>query len=105
MMRNSRDTTAPARHGVQAIARAAAVLRALEASPSGLGVSELSAATELPKSTVHRLVVALAAEQLVAQDPDGRVRLGGGIARLAAASRDALGVGLRPFLLDLRRRL
>lgn len=93
------------RHGVQAIARAGAILRALETTPEGLGTSELSTATQLPKSTVHRLVAALAEEDLVAQGSDGRARLGGGIARLATAGREALSERLRPVLLDLRRRL
>ena len=91
--------------GVQAIARAAAILRALESAPRGLGISELAAVTELPKSTVHRLVAALAEEQLAGQDAEGRVRLGGAIARLGAASREALGERLRPVLVDLRRQL
>lgn len=93
------------RHGVQAIARAGTILRALEATPAGLGTSELAAATQLPKSTVHRLVAALAEEDLVAQDSHGRARLGSGIARLATAGREALGERLRPVLLELRRRL
>ncbi len=93
------------RHGVQAIARAAALLRALEGAPRGLGISELAAATQLPKSTVHRLVTALDAEQLASQDGEGRVRLGSAIARLGAASREALGEQLRPVLVDLRRQL
>lgn len=93
------------RHGVQAIARAGAILRALGAAPEGLGTSDLAAATGLPKSTVHRLVAALAEENLVAQGNDGRARLGSGISRLATAGREALGERLRPVLLDLRRRL
>lgn len=93
------------RHGVQAIARAAAVLRALETAPQGLGLGQIAAAVQLPKSTVHRLIAALAEEDLVAQEPGGKARLGSGIARLAAASREALGDRLRPVLLDLRRDL
>ncbi len=93
------------RHGVQAIARAGSILRALEAAPEGLGTSDLAAATQLPKSTVHRLVAALSEEDLIAQGSDGRARLGSGIIRLASARREALGERLRPVLLDLRRRL
>ncbi|HWA55250.1 MAG TPA: IclR family transcriptional regulator [Solirubrobacterales bacterium] len=93
------------RHGVQAIARAAAILRALEEEPQGLGISELATVTALPKSTVHRLVTALAAERLASQDGEGRVRLGSAVARLGAASREALAEQLRPVLVDLRRRL
>lgn len=93
------------RHGVQAIARAGAVLRALETSPGGLSLGEIAATVDLPKSTVHRLVAALAAEDLVAQEPGGRARLGNGLARLAAAGREALPDRLRPVLLELRREL
>jgi DNA-binding IclR family transcriptional regulator len=91
--------------GVQSIARAAAILRALERAPEGLGLGPLAAAVELPKSTVHRLVGALAEEELVDQGEDGRVRLGGGLARLAAAGREALADRLRPVLVELRREL
>lgn len=73
--------------------------------PQGLGISELAAATGLPKSTTHRLVTALTAEQLASQNGEGRVRLGSAIARLGTASREALGEQLRPVLLGLRRRL
>ena len=75
------------RPGIQAIARAGRVLRALEAAPGGLGLAELAAAVSLPKSTVHRLSAALAAEELVATAPGGRIVLGGGLARLAAGGR------------------
>lgn len=90
---------------MQAIARAAAVLRALEQAPQGLGLGEIATAVALPKSTVHRLVAALAEEDLVATEPGGRVRIGAGIARLAAAGREALSDRLRPVLLELRRGL
>ncbi len=93
----------PARPGIQAIARAARVLRALEAAPAGLGLAELSAAVSLPKSTVHRLTTALAAEDLVASAPGGRIVLGGGLARLAQAGLAALPTRLRPALESLSR--
>lgn len=106
-MQNDRGGTSDptARHGIQAIARAGAVLRALEAAPQGLALGEIATAVELPKSTVHRLVAALAAEDLVAQEAGGRARLGNGLARLAAAGREALPGRLRPLLLELRREL
>jgi DNA-binding IclR family transcriptional regulator len=96
---------AGSRHGVQAIARAAAVLRAIERAPGGLALGEIAAAAELPKSTVHRLVSALVAEELLTQGDDGLIRLGGAIARLASASREALADRLQPVLVDLRREL
>jgi DNA-binding IclR family transcriptional regulator len=100
------DTAAsPPRHGVQAIARAGAVLRALEAAPAGLSLGQLSTAVDLPKSTVHRLVAALAEEDLAGAAPDGRIRLGGGLARLGAATRQALGQELMPILQRLHAEL
>jgi DNA-binding IclR family transcriptional regulator len=107
MMRNSttENRDGAERGGVQAIARAAAVLRALERAPEGISLSQLAATTELPKSTTHRIVAALAAEQLVAHERGGSVRLGAAAARLGAASREALGERLRPVLLRLRRQL
>ena len=94
-----------ARHGgVQAIARAARVLRALEAAPDGLALGELAAAVELPKSTVHRLVQALATEDLVSTG-GGRVRLGAALARLGAATHGALASTGRPALEALRSAL
>jgi DNA-binding IclR family transcriptional regulator len=96
MMQDTLDR--PTRPGVQAIARAGRVLRALEAAPGGLGLADLAAAVGLPKSTVHRLVAALSDEQLLASAPGGRIVLGGGLARLAQASLAALPVRLRPAL-------
>jgi len=94
-----------ARSGVQAIARAGSVLRALEGAPEGLSLHELSAAVDLPKSTVHRLVAALTTEELIGTAPSGRLRLGGGLARLGAATRQALGHDLMPVLQQLHAEL
>ncbi|HEX5713268.1 MAG TPA: IclR family transcriptional regulator [Solirubrobacterales bacterium] len=102
-MRNS-ESASERRPGVQSIARAAAVLRALELAPEGLALGELATAVELPKSTAHRIVAALAAEDLVAQSV-GRARLGPALARLGTAAREATAERLRPVLLGLRREL
>jgi DNA-binding IclR family transcriptional regulator len=85
--------------GVQVIARAAQILRALDGESNGLSLSQLSERLSLPRSTVHRVVSALAAEGfLVAASPHGRVRLGPELARLALGSRRELRQELRPFL-------
>lgn len=101
----TREAVSPARSagaangGVQVIARAAQILRALDGEPNGLSLSQLSERLELPRSTVHRVVSALAAEGLLAAaSPNGRVRLGPEIARLALASRRELRLELRPYL-------
>lgn len=95
----------PRKAGIQAIARAGQVLRALQAAPEGAGLVELAQAVALPKSTVHRLVGALAAEGLAATAADGRIVLGAGLLPLAAATRRTLPQQLRPVLVQLRRSL
>lgn len=81
--------------GRQVIARAAALLRALETEPAGLTIAALARATELPRTTVTRLVTALAGEHLLVAI-DGRIRLGPALVRLAAAAgRDVVAI-VRP---------
>jgi IclR family transcriptional regulator, acetate operon repressor len=85
--------------GIQVIARAAQVLRALDSDPGGLGLAELAARVGLPRSTVYRIVASLAAEGLVvAPSSNGRVRLGPELVRLAEASRHDRWQGLRPHM-------
>lgn len=99
------DRTDSHRRGVQSIARAGRLLRALEAAPDGLGLVELATAVELPKSTVHRLVGALASEGLVRAGGGGHVTLGPLLERLAAATRLTLPERVRPALEALRAEL
>ncbi len=95
----------PRRGGIQLVARVADVLRALSHAPDGLSLSELSLAVGVPKSTVHRLVAALEAEEFVTPAAAGKIHLGRGIARLGAATRDGLREQVRPFLLRLHQEL
>lgn len=76
------------RTGVQVIARAALVLRALERSPDGASLADLANSVGLPRSTVQRIVDALDAEGLVvAASSNEGVRLGPALLSLAAAVR------------------
>lgn len=70
--------------GVQVIARAAAILRALEGEPQGLSLGEIADRVSLARSTVQRIVRALADEHFVMPGA-GRatVRLGSGLLKLA----------------------
>jgi len=91
---------------VQVIARAAAILRALEEQPAGLSLGQISQRVGLARSTVQRIVAALAAEKLLmAASPSGRVRLGPTILRLAASARIDFVAAARPFLLRLSSEL
>ncbi len=87
---------------VQVIARAAAILRALEEQPAGLSLGAIAQRVGLARSTVQRIVAALAAEKLlIAASPTGRVRLGPTILRLAASARTDFVASARPFLVRL----
>ena len=84
---------------VQVIARAATILRALEDENSGLSLGQIAQRVNLARSTVQRIVAALETEKLViAATPNGRVRLGPTILRLAASVRNDFIALARPFL-------
>ena len=85
--------------GVQVIARAGEILRLLAQSDQGTSLRMLAVATGLPRSTVHRIVVALASEHLVVWDPErGVADLGLGLVSLALARRQRLRDAVRPHL-------
>jgi DNA-binding IclR family transcriptional regulator len=92
--------------GIQVIARAGEILRALAETERGTSLRTLAETTGLPRSTVHRIVVALAAEQLVAWDPElGVAELGLGLVSLALARRQRLRDAVHPYLEALSRRV
>jgi DNA-binding IclR family transcriptional regulator len=92
--------------GVQVIARAASVLRALENCPEGLSLGQIAKEVGLARSTVQRIVAALAAEDFVVEAQPGRgVRIGPGLARIAASLGSNSAELLRPHLLALSERV
>jgi DNA-binding IclR family transcriptional regulator len=91
---------------VQVIARAAAILRALEDENTGLSLGQIAQRVNLARSTVQRIVAALETEKLViAATPNGRVRLGPTIMRLAASVRSDFISLARPYLEKLSNEL
>jgi DNA-binding IclR family transcriptional regulator len=91
---------------VQVIARAATILRALEEENSGLSLGQIAQRVNLARSTVQRIVAALETEKLViAATPNGRVRLGPTILRLAASVRSDFIALARPYLERLSEEL
>lgn len=91
---------------VQVIARAATILRALEDENGGLSLGQIAQRVNLARSTVQRIVSALETEKLViAATPNGRVRLGPTILRLAASVRSDFTAFARPFLERLSEEL
>lgn len=101
---NDDDSGAGRAGGIQVIARAVAVLRALRDHPGGLSLGELARLLGLPRSTVQRIVDALDAEQLViAASPTRGVRLGPALLSLAAAARFEVAEFARAALQELSR--
>jgi DNA-binding IclR family transcriptional regulator len=87
---------------VQVIARAACILRTLEDESQGLSLGQIAQRIGLARSTVQRIVAALEAEKLlIAASPNGRVRLGPAILRLAASVRSDFIDMARPHLTQL----
>jgi len=91
---------------VQVIARAAAILRALEHEGAGLSLGQIAQRVDLARSTVQRIIAALEVEKLViAASPNGKMRLGPTILRLAASVRTDFASLARPFLITLSKEL
>jgi DNA-binding IclR family transcriptional regulator len=91
--------------GVGVVDKTVAVLRSLERTgPATLG--EVQTATDLPRATAHRLLVALEHHGLVRRDEDGRFVLGLGLIALGRAASDAFPLAelARPVLVELRDR-
>ncbi len=91
---------------VQSIERAFDLLEALARGPSG--ISELAAATGLPKSTAARLLTTLEARRFVERVPgDTRYRLGDAVSELAGAAAPARSLAgiARPHLVQLTEAL
>jgi DNA-binding IclR family transcriptional regulator len=87
---------------VQSIERAFAILRAL--SRGSAGVTEIAERTDLPKSTVSRLLSALEHEDAVVQAESGGVySVGSALSTLAAAvgPRASIRSTVRPFIEEL----
>jgi DNA-binding IclR family transcriptional regulator len=88
--------------GVGVLDKSVAVLAAAARTPVGL--SELVAATGLPRATAHRLAVALEAHRLLVRDPAGRWVPGPRLGELARGAPDPLVTAAGPVLTRLRDR-
>jgi DNA-binding IclR family transcriptional regulator len=84
--------------GIQVIARAASILRTLESHPDGLSLGQIAKSVQLARSTVQRIVAALAAEDFVIASGPGDVRIGPGLVRVAASVASNTAELIRPHL-------
>lgn len=90
--------------GIQVIARAANILRVLENENDGLSLAQIASRVELPRSTVQRIVNALAEEHLlIAASSNARVSLGPAIVRMAANTNFDFAKFMRPHLEQLAK--
>jgi DNA-binding IclR family transcriptional regulator len=100
------DADEPRSGGIQVLARAANVLRALESSADGLSLGAIAKSVGLARSTVQRIVGALASEGfVVAASAEGRVRIGPGLLRIAMSLGDNSAALVRPHLHALAARV
>jgi DNA-binding IclR family transcriptional regulator len=98
-----KPSRAPKR-GIQVIARAASILRALENEPDGLSLGKIAQRVGLSRSTVQRIVDALAEEHLlIGASPSSGVKLGPAILRMASNSSFDFVEFIRPYIADLSR--
>lgn len=94
----------PGHGSIQAVRRAAALLRALAQDATPLGVNEIARRTGLHKSTASRLLATLESEALVEREPGSeKYRLGIELVRLASQVEHFgdLRAAARPALLAL----
>lgn len=88
---------------VQTVSRALTVLRVLGEHPAGLSLAGLARATDLPLSTLHRLLATLREHDLVRETDRGLQKVGVGTVALARTYLD--GLELREESLPILREL
>lgn len=106
-MTRAEETSDSGKHGgIQVIARASAIMRALGSNPQGLSLAAIAQLVELPRSTVQRIINALEEEFLVeALGPSGGFRLGPALGQLISQTQTDIVTLLRPHLLELSERV
>lgn len=93
------------RGGIQVIARAAAVLRALRDNQTGMSLGQIAERVGLARSTVQRIVAALQTERLVISDSNGGgLRLGPELHALADAAQYNIVEHCRLLLTELTQK-
>lgn len=92
--------------GIQVIARAGAIMRALGSNPQGLSLAAIAQIVDLPRSTVQRIITALEAEYLVETlGPGGGFRLGPALGQLISQTQTDIITLLKPYMLELSEQL
>lgn len=91
--------------GIQVLSRAAAILRILRDSQTGMSLGQIALKTGLPRSTVQRITGALVNERFVMSDPEGRgLRVGPELSAFAGAAQYNVVEHCRLFLTELTQK-
>ncbi|MAY40413.1 MULTISPECIES: IclR family transcriptional regulator [Spongiibacter] len=99
MANNGRPSGEDSPGGIQVIARAAAIMRALSEHSSGMSLGAIAKDIDLPRSTVQRIVNALKQEGLVESlSQNGGLRLGPEVSRLVFQAQCDIISQIRPHL-------
>ena len=105
-MSEPNELDSPRQAGIQVIARAAEIMRALGNNPQGLSLAAIAQQVNLPRSTVQRIINALAEEMLVEQaGPAGGVRLGPALGQLINQTQTDIISLTRTYLQNLSDQL
>lgn len=93
------------KNGIQVISRAAAILRVLRDSQSGMSLGQIASRVDLPRSTVQRIAGALVAEGLLITDRQGRgLRIGPELTAMAGVAQYNIVEHCRLFLTELTQK-
>ena len=88
--------------GIQVISRAADILRLLGRETDGLSLGQIAKSVALPRSTVQRVVAALALEGFISTEKGyGGIKLGPEILSLAQATASDMKDRLRPVMKEI----
>lgn len=98
MSPSQRSASAEPQGSVHVLTRAFAVLDIITARQGECRLVDLGRELDLAKTTLHRLVTSLEAEQMVRFDPEGRLWLGARLMAMAGAANDGLVDRVRPLL-------
>ncbi len=102
---NGSNDEEPQQGRLSSVSMAIRILKAFSGDEAEIGISDLAKRLNIAKSTVHRLVVTLMAEDLLDKNPEtGRYRLGLGLFGLGSLVRHRMDLSTeaRTFMTDLR---
>jgi IclR family acetate operon transcriptional repressor len=97
----SQNTRSVSNASVQSLERAFELLELLADSGGAQGLTQLSASSGLPLTTIHRLMGTLVRHGYVRHEPSRRYVLGPRLIRLGDAASQMLGTWAQPHLADL----